>query len=126
MAVRDAVSTVEAAGARVEEISLPAVASRPRAGAAHALHLSLGVVACAAAGWLGLALGQGKPLELAIEEIGQVVEGFNTAREVVQLARQYKVELPIAEQVYRVLHENLPPPDAVNNLLAREICSETL
>jgi glycerol-3-phosphate dehydrogenase (NAD(P)+) len=74
---------------------------------------------------LGLALGQGKPLELAVQEIGQVVEGFNTAREVVQLALKYKVELPIAEQVFRVLHENLPPAAAVNNLLAREIRSET-
>ncbi|MDH3900350.1 MAG: NAD(P)-dependent glycerol-3-phosphate dehydrogenase [Gammaproteobacteria bacterium] len=74
---------------------------------------------------LGLALGQGKPLALALEEIGQVVEGFNTAREVVQLARQYKVELPIAEQVYRVLHEKLPPAAAVNNLLTREIRPET-
>jgi glycerol-3-phosphate dehydrogenase (NAD(P)+) len=61
-----------------------------------------------------------------VQEIGQVVEGFNTAREVVQLARQYKVEMPIAEQVYRVLHENLPPADAVNNLLAREIRPETI
>lgn len=75
---------------------------------------------------LGLALGQGKPLKLAIREIGQVVEGFNTAREVVHLARQYKVELPIAEQVYRVLHENLPPAEAVNTLMAREIRSETI
>ena len=74
---------------------------------------------------LGLALGQGQPLDLAVREIGQVVEGFNTAREVVQLARQYKVELPIAEQVYRVLHDGLPPATAVHNLLARDIKSET-
>ncbi|MDH3900507.1 MAG: glycerol-3-phosphate dehydrogenase, partial [Gammaproteobacteria bacterium] len=73
---------------------------------------------------LGLALGQGTPLELAVQEIGQVVEGFNTAREVMQLARQYRVELPIAEQVFRVLHENLPPAEAVNNLLARDIRPE--
>lgn len=74
---------------------------------------------------LGLALGQGQSLELALQEIGQVVEGVNTAREVMQLARQYRVELPIAEQVYRVLHENLPPAAAVHNLMAREIRSET-
>ena len=73
---------------------------------------------------LGLALGQGTSLELAVQEIGQVVEGFNTAGEVMQLARQYRVELPIAEQVFRVLHENLPPAAAVNNLLARDIRPE--
>jgi glycerol-3-phosphate dehydrogenase (NAD(P)+) len=73
---------------------------------------------------LGLALGRGMPLEMAIGEIGQVVEGYNTAREVVQLARAFKVEMPISEQVYRVLHEGLPPEAAVHNLLAREIRSE--
>ena len=74
---------------------------------------------------LGLALGKGTPLDLAIKEIGQVVEGFNTAREVVQLARKYKVDMPIVEQVYRILYEGLPPKEAVHNLLARDIRSET-
>jgi glycerol-3-phosphate dehydrogenase (NAD(P)+) len=60
---------------------------------------------------LGLALGRGTALELALQEIGQVVEGFNTASEVVQLARKYKVELPAKE--------------AVHNLLARHIRSES-
>jgi glycerol-3-phosphate dehydrogenase (NAD(P)+) len=73
---------------------------------------------------LGLALGRGTGLEVAVSEIGQVVEGFNTAREVVQLARRHRVEMPISEQVYRVLHEGLPPRQAVQNLLAREIRSE--
>ena len=53
------------------------------------------------------------------------MEGFNTAREVVQLARKYKVDMPIAEQVYRILYEGLPPKEAVHNLLARDIRSET-
>jgi glycerol-3-phosphate dehydrogenase (NAD(P)+) len=69
---------------------------------------------------LGLALGRGRPVDMAVQEIGQVVEGFNTAREVVQLARRYKVELPISEQVYRVLYEQLPPAVAAQNLLTRE------
>jgi glycerol-3-phosphate dehydrogenase (NAD(P)+) len=73
---------------------------------------------------LGLALGQGKRLQAAVDEIGQVVEGFNTAREVVQLARQYRVDMPIAEQVYRLLYEGLPPAEAVHNLLSRSIKSE--
>jgi glycerol-3-phosphate dehydrogenase (NAD(P)+) len=73
---------------------------------------------------LGLALGRGEALDLAVREIGQVVEGFNTAREVVQLARHYRVEMPISEQVFRVLHEGLSPQAAVQNLLARDIRSE--
>ena len=74
---------------------------------------------------LGLALGKGSPLATAVEEIGQVVEGFNTAREVVQLARNYKVDMPISEQVYRILYEDLSPGEAVHNLLARDIRSES-
>jgi glycerol-3-phosphate dehydrogenase (NAD(P)+) len=75
---------------------------------------------------LGLALGTGTRIEVAMKDIGQVVEGYNTAREVVQLAKQYRVELPISEQVYRVLHEGLAPAEAVHNLLAREIRSESV
>lgn len=74
---------------------------------------------------LGLALGKGTACDLALEEIGQVVEGFNTAREVVQLAKHYKVDMPISEQVFRVLHEQLPPADAVRNLLGREVKPES-
>jgi glycerol-3-phosphate dehydrogenase (NAD(P)+) len=74
---------------------------------------------------LGLALGKGTGIDMALQEIGQVVEGYNTAREVVQLAKQYKVDMPISEQVYRVLHEHLPPADAVRNLLAREVKPES-
>ena len=75
---------------------------------------------------LGLALGKGTAIDTAIKDIGQVVEGYNTAREVVQLAERYRVELPISEQVYRVLHEGLPPAEAVHNLLARDIKSESV
>lgn len=74
---------------------------------------------------LGLALGRGTQLEVAVREIGQVVEGFNTAREVRQLASKYHVEMPISDQVYRVLHEGMSPGDAVRNLLARGIKAES-
>ena len=69
---------------------------------------------------LGLALGQGINYQQALQEIGQVVEGVNTAREVVRLAKRFSIDMPITEQVYRVLHENLAPRDAVRALLTRE------
>jgi glycerol-3-phosphate dehydrogenase (NAD(P)+) len=73
---------------------------------------------------LGLALGRGTDLETAVAEIGQVVEGFNTAREVMQLARDFRVEMPISEQVYQVLHAGMSPQEAVHNLLARDLKPE--
>jgi glycerol-3-phosphate dehydrogenase (NAD(P)+) len=68
---------------------------------------------------LGLALGQGKTLEQALQSIDQVVEGVQTAREVYELARRHGVDMPIANQVYAVLYSNLAPRDAVSLLLER-------
>lgn len=69
---------------------------------------------------VGLALGKGRPLELALAELGQVAEGVVTAREVHDLAQRLKVDMPITEQVYRVLFEGLSPQQAVEVLLRRE------
>jgi len=67
----------------------------------------------------GLALGRGIPTEQALAEIGQVVEGRGTAREVRRLARRHTVEMPIVEQAYQVMHAGRDPRDAVHALLAR-------
>lgn len=72
----------------------------------------------------GLALGQGKSRTAAIEEIAQSVEGISAAREAYLLAQKHQVEMPITEQVYNVLFNNLDPKQAVHNLLAREQKSE--
>ncbi len=69
---------------------------------------------------LGLAVGQGSPLGQALEQIGQVVEGVDAARDVHQMARKLKVEMPITEQVDAVLHHGKPPAEAVRDLLQRE------
>ncbi len=68
----------------------------------------------------GLALGSGTDLEQARAEIGQVVEGVATAQEVMRLARTLGVEMPICEQVHHVVHDGLPPRQAVEALLARD------
>ena len=68
----------------------------------------------------GLALGQGKSREEAINEIAQSVEGISAAREAYLLGQKHQVEMPITEQVYNVLFNALPPRQAVQNLLARD------
>ncbi len=72
----------------------------------------------------GLLLAQGKTLEQVRSEIGQAIEGIKTAKEVVALARQHNVEVPISEQVYRVLYENCPIEEAVRTLLSRKSSQE--
>ncbi|MCI0654544.1 MAG: NAD(P)-dependent glycerol-3-phosphate dehydrogenase [Methylococcaceae bacterium] len=69
---------------------------------------------------LGIGLGQGRPLDQVIREIGQEVEGISAAREIHQLAARQHIEMPISEQVYKVLYEKIAPETAVRNLLVRE------
>ncbi|HIG65271.1 MAG TPA: NAD(P)H-dependent glycerol-3-phosphate dehydrogenase [Methyloprofundus sp.] len=74
----------------------------------------------------GIALGQGKDREQAIQEIGQEVEGISAAKETFMLAKKHAIDMPITEQTYRVLYEGLSPLIAVQNLLQRDQKSETL
>lgn len=73
----------------------------------------------------GIALGEGKDLDVVIKEIGQVVEGVATAKEVVALAQKQKIDMPITEQVYNVLYNNTSPENAVNALFNRTIKNES-
>ncbi len=72
----------------------------------------------------GLALGAGKSVAEIQAEIGQVVEGVRAARAVHRLARARGVEMPICEQVYKVLYEGVPPETAVRALMQRELKAE--
>lgn len=69
---------------------------------------------------LGLLLGQGKTVEQALEKIGQVVEGVNSAAEVHRLAAQHHINMPISEQVNGIIHKGWDPVEGVARLLARE------
>ena len=73
---------------------------------------------------LGLALGRGQTLHAALNNIDQVVEGVNTARELYQLMQTYNIDMPICRHVYRVLHEGLTPSAAVGALLERGLKAE--
>jgi len=69
---------------------------------------------------LGLALGRGIGLKEALAQIGQVVESVLTADEVMRLAEQHGLDLPISSGVRDVLHGQVAPVDAVRTLMARE------
>ena len=69
---------------------------------------------------MGLALARGKSVDEAKAEIGQEVEGVVTALAVHRLAARLGIEMPISEQVYRVLHEGVSPAEATRALLERE------
>jgi len=69
---------------------------------------------------MGLGLGKGGTVETVRKEIDQEVEGVSAAKEVYQLAREHQIEMPITEQIYKVLYEGMSPQSAVQNLLSRE------
>ncbi len=69
---------------------------------------------------LGEAIGQGKSLEKILLDIGMVVEGIPTTKSAHDLAKKYKVEMPITEEIYRVIFERKDPYRAVTDLMIRE------
>jgi len=73
---------------------------------------------------VGFQLGQGKSLEQIIEEMNEVAEGVKTAKVVMELAKDYKVEMPISTEVYKVLYEGNTVNDAFRGLLKIEVGSE--
>ena len=68
----------------------------------------------------GILLGQGYSMEEAMKEVNMVVEGVYSARSAMKLSEKYDVELPIIEQVNKVLFEGKDPKEAVANLMLRD------
>jgi glycerol-3-phosphate dehydrogenase (NAD(P)+) len=75
---------------------------------------------------LGLAIGRGLTVEQAVAEVGKTVEGMNAAREVLMRAKQAGIEMPIVEQVHKILFEGHDPREAVQALLCRDQKPETV
>lgn len=73
---------------------------------------------------MGIALARGNSVEEARCVIGQEVEGIITASAIHVMAKRLGIEMPISEQVYRVLYQGITPDEATRNLLAREGKSE--
>jgi len=72
----------------------------------------------------GRALAAGQPVDQAIAEIGQVVEGYHAAKAVHAVAAKHGVDMPICGHVYRVLHEGVPIKQVVETMLQREVTPE--
>lgn len=72
----------------------------------------------------GEALGKGRRLNEYLRSIPYVVEGVATTKAVMELAKKYKVEMPITEAVYGGLYEGLDPIEAIGRLMNREMKAE--
>ena len=68
----------------------------------------------------GYLIGKGYTMEEAMKEVQMVVEGVYSARAALALAIKYQVEMPIVEQVNKVLFENKNAEQAVKELMLRD------
>ena len=72
----------------------------------------------------GILIGQGKPVEQAVKEIGAVVEGYYAAANARTLAQKAGVEMPIAQAAYEVLYEGRDVHGVISGLMSRAKRSE--
>lgn len=72
----------------------------------------------------GFYLGQGYSFEETKEKVGQVIEGANSAKAALEMAKKYKVSMPIVEQINAVLFEGKDAKEALEDLLSRDRRSE--
>lgn len=68
----------------------------------------------------GMLIGQGYTMQQAMDEVKMVVEGVYSAKAAIALAKKYNVDMPIIEEVNKVLFEDKPAKEAVNDLMLRD------
>ena len=68
----------------------------------------------------GYLIGKGYTMQEAMDEVKMVVEGVYSAKAAMGLAKKYDIELPIIEQVNKVLFEGKNAAEAVNELMQRD------
>lgn len=73
----------------------------------------------------GIMIGEGMSTDDAIEKVGMVVEGIYTIKSAYGLSEKYDVEMPIAEQLYKVIYEDYNARESVSNLMLRRMKHET-
>jgi len=73
---------------------------------------------------VGVELARGRKLEEIVSSMKMVAEGVKTTDAAVDLAERYKVEMPIAGQMHRMLHAGASPQEAIRRLMERSLKGE--
>lgn len=69
---------------------------------------------------VGFALGSGEELEKAIGSIGEVAEGVNTLKMVVEEANKHGLYIPLATGLYKLIFENASLDSLIGSLMTGE------
>jgi len=73
---------------------------------------------------LGVRLGRGEKLDDILRGVATVAEGVRTTKAARELAKRHHVEMPVVEEVYRILYEGKAPRQALRDLMTRELKDE--
>ena len=73
---------------------------------------------------VGLQIAEGKSAQEISQGTRMVAEGVRNTRSVYWLAQRLGIEVPIVEQMYKVIYESKRPADAVRDLMQRSLKSE--
>ena len=73
---------------------------------------------------VGVELARGRRLDEIVRSMKMVAEGIKTTNAAVDLARRHAVEMPIAEQMFQMLHHGVSPRDAIQRLMERSLKGE--
>ncbi len=72
----------------------------------------------------GQLLGEGKKIDEIQKELGGVAEGYYTAQSAFELAQIKKIDMPITEEMYKILYKGSTPGQALKELMSRELREE--
>jgi len=73
---------------------------------------------------VGVGLAHGRKLPEIVHSMKTVAEGIKTTNAVVDLARRYSVDMPISQEMYRMLHSGASPREAIQRLMERSLKGE--
>ena len=73
---------------------------------------------------VGVELAHGRKLDEIVGSMKMVAEGIKTTNAAVDLARRLTVEMPIAHQMFQMLHFGVSPRDAIQRLMERSLKGE--
>jgi glycerol-3-phosphate dehydrogenase (NAD(P)+) len=73
---------------------------------------------------VGLQIAEGRTVAEITAGSRMVAEGIRNARSVYFLAQRVGVEMPIVEQMYRIMHQDKKPSDGVRELMQRSLKAE--
>lgn len=73
---------------------------------------------------VGEMLGKGKNIKTILKNMVMVAEGVETSKAVQKLAKKYHIEIPLSQEIYRIIYKGKKPQKAVSDLMNRSLKSE--